>query len=131
MTAPIRAALYLRISTGQAHLATENARQGFWNGALPLIGYRIVAGEQRGHRTKRTWRSIPSRPRPYGRSSAWPGKVMAPRDKWVSSPSPTISTLVAFVPVMAGALGLAAVHKVLTWTTYIGRHRRPVWQEFL
>jgi site-specific DNA recombinase len=50
----------------QAHLATENARQGFWNGALPLIGYRIVAGEQRGHRTKRTWRSIPSRPRPYG-----------------------------------------------------------------
>src|SRR5207237_2033467 len=32
----------------------ENARQGFWNGALPPIGYRIVAGEQRGHRTKKT-----------------------------------------------------------------------------
>src|SRR6266852_3221794 len=30
----------------------ENARQGFWNGALPPIGYRIVeASEQRGHRT--------------------------------------------------------------------------------
>jgi site-specific DNA recombinase len=27
----------------------ENARQGFWNGALPPIGYRIIAGEQRGH----------------------------------------------------------------------------------
>ncbi len=26
----------------------ENARQGFWNGALPPIGYRIVAAEQRG-----------------------------------------------------------------------------------
>jgi site-specific DNA recombinase len=25
----------------------ENARQGFWNGALPPIGYRIIAGEQR------------------------------------------------------------------------------------
>src|SRR5579863_5141733 len=25
----------------------ENARQGFWNGALPPIGYRIVAAEQR------------------------------------------------------------------------------------
>jgi len=25
----------------------ENARQGFWNGALPPIDYRIVAGEQR------------------------------------------------------------------------------------
>ena len=33
----------------------ENARQGFWNGALPPIGYRIVeAAEQRGHRTKKT-----------------------------------------------------------------------------
>src|SRR5229473_2519641 len=32
----------------------ENARQGFWNGALPPIGYRIFAGEQRGHRTKKT-----------------------------------------------------------------------------
>src|SRR5437879_9332377 len=33
----------------------ENARQGFWNGSLPPIGYRIVeASEQRGHRTKKT-----------------------------------------------------------------------------
>jgi hypothetical protein len=44
----------------------ENARQGFWNGALPPIGYRIVASEQRGHRTKDPWRSIRSRPRPCG-----------------------------------------------------------------
>lgn len=26
----------------------ENARQGFWNDSLPLIGYRVVAAEQRG-----------------------------------------------------------------------------------
>src|SRR5258705_175601 len=33
----------------------ENARQGFWNGALPPIGYRIVdASEQRGHPIKKT-----------------------------------------------------------------------------
>ena len=32
----------------------ENARQGFWNGELPPIGYRITAGEQRGHRIKKT-----------------------------------------------------------------------------
>ncbi|WP_247434863.1 hypothetical protein [Bradyrhizobium sp. 139] len=38
----------------------ENARQGFWNGALPPIGYRIVeAAEQRGHRTKKTLESDP------------------------------------------------------------------------
>jgi site-specific DNA recombinase len=33
----------------------ENARQGFWNGSLPPIGYRIVeAPEHHGHRTKKT-----------------------------------------------------------------------------
>ena len=31
----------------------ENARQGFWNGALPPIGYRIVAAEQRGAKVKK------------------------------------------------------------------------------
>jgi site-specific DNA recombinase len=32
----------------------ENARQGFWNGALPPIGYRVMeAAERRGHRTKK------------------------------------------------------------------------------
>jgi len=25
----------------------ENARQGFWNGSLPPIGYRVVAAEHR------------------------------------------------------------------------------------
>ena len=31
----------------------ENARQGFWNGALPPIGYRLVTAEQRGARAKK------------------------------------------------------------------------------
>lgn len=31
----------------------ENARQGFWNGASTPIGYRTVAAEQRGARTKK------------------------------------------------------------------------------
>ena len=31
----------------------ENARQGFWNGALPPIGYRVVAAEQRGAKIKK------------------------------------------------------------------------------
>jgi DNA invertase Pin-like site-specific DNA recombinase len=31
----------------------ENARQGFWNGARPPIGYRIVAAEQRGSKIKK------------------------------------------------------------------------------
>ncbi len=31
----------------------ENARQGFWNGAQPPIGYRVVAAEQRGAKVKK------------------------------------------------------------------------------
>ena len=31
----------------------ENARQGFWNGSLPPIGYRVVAAEQRGAKIKK------------------------------------------------------------------------------
>src|ERR1700735_1668942 len=31
----------------------ENARQGFWNGSLPPIGYRVVAAEQRGANVKK------------------------------------------------------------------------------
>src|SRR5271155_1553425 len=31
----------------------ENARQGFWNGSKPPFGYRTVAAEQRGQRTKK------------------------------------------------------------------------------
>ncbi|MBI2742157.1 MAG: recombinase family protein [Rhodospirillales bacterium] len=31
----------------------ENARQGFWNGSLPPIGYRTVAAEERGAKVKK------------------------------------------------------------------------------
>jgi site-specific DNA recombinase len=31
----------------------ENARQGFWNGSLPPIGYCVVAAEQRGAKVKK------------------------------------------------------------------------------
>ena len=31
----------------------ENARQGFWNGSLPPIGYRTVIAEQRGAKAKK------------------------------------------------------------------------------
>jgi len=32
----------------------ENARQGFWNGARPPIGYRVVEAGQRGAKIKKT-----------------------------------------------------------------------------
>jgi site-specific DNA recombinase len=50
----------------------ENARQGFWNGARPPLGYRIVAAEQRGRRSRRSLRSTPFMPTRCGASTAWP-----------------------------------------------------------
>lgn len=31
----------------------QNARQGFWNGSLPPIGYRVVVAERRGAKVKK------------------------------------------------------------------------------
>jgi len=31
----------------------ENARQGFWNGSRPPLGYRLVEAEKRGDKIKR------------------------------------------------------------------------------
>jgi len=42
----------------------ENARQGFWNGSLPPIGYRVVAAEQRGAKVKKRLEINPFMPRP-------------------------------------------------------------------
>jgi len=44
----------------------ENARQGFWNGARPPIGYRVMAAEQRGTKDQEEAgdRSDPRRDRP-------------------------------------------------------------------
>jgi DNA invertase Pin-like site-specific DNA recombinase len=39
----------------------ENSRQGFWNGALPPIGYRIAAAEQREDQEEAGDRSDPRR----------------------------------------------------------------------
>jgi site-specific DNA recombinase len=31
----------------------ENARQGFWNGATPPLGYRLIEAEKRGAKIKK------------------------------------------------------------------------------
>src|SRR4051812_1036248 len=102
----------------------ENARQGFWNGALPPIGYRIVeAAEQRGHRTKKaleidpiqaeTVRSIFRFAR-EGNGSSGPMGVKSIAKHLNEARIRTRD---------GGRWGVDAVHKVLTRTTYIGRHR--------
>src|SRR6202521_4087969 len=102
----------------------ENARQGFWNGALPPIGYRIVeASEQRGHRTKKTLEIDPVQAETVrlifrlareGSGSSGPMGV-----KSITKHLNTIGIRTRD----GGRWGVDAVHKVLTRTTYIGRHR--------
>jgi site-specific DNA recombinase len=102
----------------------ENARQGFWNGALPPIGYRIVeAAEQRGHRTKKTLEIDPIQAETVrlifhlareGSGSSGPMGVKSIAKHLNESGIRTRD---------GGRWGVDAVHKVLTRTTYIGRHR--------
>ena len=102
----------------------ENARQGFWNGALPPIGYRIVeASEPRGHRTKKTLEIDPVQAETVrlifrlareGNGSSGPMGVKSIASHLNATGIRTRDS---------GRWGLDAVHKVLTRTTYVGRHR--------
>src|ERR1700720_4242034 len=102
----------------------ENARQGFWNGALPPIGYRIVeASEQRGHRTKKTLEIDPVQAETVRLI------YRLAREGNGSSGSMGVKSIANHLNESGirtrdgGRWGVDAVHKVLTRTTYIGRHR--------
>jgi hypothetical protein len=102
----------------------ENARQGFWNGSLPPIGYRIVeAAEQHGHRTKKTLEIDPIQAETVrlifrlareGDGTSGPMGVKKTTKHLNAAGIRTRD---------GGRWGVAAVHNVLTRTTYIGRHR--------
>ncbi len=101
----------------------ENARQGFWNGALPPIGYRIVAGEQRGAKVKKTLEIDPFQAETVRLifRLAWEGDGTSGP---MGVKSITKHLNAAGIRTRdGGRWGIDAVHKVLTRTTYIGRHR--------
>lgn len=101
----------------------ENARQGFWNGSLPPIGYRVVAAEQRGAKVKKKLEIDPLHANTIrliyrlaleGEGSSGQmgvkaivkclnGKGIFTRD--------------------GGRWGIGQVHRVLTRRTYIGEHQ--------
>ena len=101
----------------------ENARQGYWNGALPPIGYRIVAAEQRGAKTKKKLEIDPIHAETVrlmfrlaliGDGENGPMGVKS------------ITTHLNERGIRTrdgGRWGIAAVHQVLTRETYVGRHR--------
>jgi hypothetical protein len=102
----------------------ENALQGFWNGSLPPIGYRIVeAAEQRGHRIKKILEIDPIQAETVrlifrlareGNGATGPMGVKSIAKHLNAASIRTRD---------GGRWGLGAVYKVLTRTTYIGRHR--------
>jgi DNA invertase Pin-like site-specific DNA recombinase len=101
----------------------ENARQGFWNGALPPIGYRIVAAEQRGSKTKKKLEIDPL----HADTVRLIYRLFLEGDG-VSGPI-GVKAITCHLNERriftrdGGRWGLASIHQILTRTTYIGEHR--------
>lgn len=101
----------------------ENARQGFWNGARPPIGYRIVAAEQRGSKTKKKLEVDPL----HAETVRLIYRLFLEGDgtsgpKGVKAIATYLNERRMFTR-DGGKWGLAQIHAILTRTTYIGEHR--------
>jgi site-specific DNA recombinase len=70
----------------------ENARQEYWNGALPPIGYRIVSAEQRGAKVKKKLEIDPIHADTIRLIYRLALRVMAIAGRLGSNPSRLIST---------------------------------------
>ncbi|MPZ37108.1 MAG: recombinase family protein [Rhizobiales bacterium] len=101
----------------------ENARQGFWNGALPPIGYRIVAAEQRGSKTKKKLEIDPL----HADTVRLIYRLFLEGDG--TSGTLGVKAITCHLNERriftrdGGRWGLAQIHAILTRTTYIGEHR--------
>lgn len=101
----------------------ENARQGYWNGARPPVGYRTVAVEKRGSKIKKTLEIDPLHVGTIrlifqlaldGVDGSGPMGVKAItcllNERSIRTPN-------------GGRWRLSQIHTILTRTTYIGQHR--------
>ena len=101
----------------------ENARQGFWNGARPPIGYRIVAAEQRGSKTKKKLEIDPLQAEIVRTIYRWALTGDGERGPMGLK---TIATRLNDQNIRTrdgGRWGISAVHQILTRSTYMGEHR--------
>jgi site-specific DNA recombinase len=100
----------------------ENARQGFWNGSLPPIGYRVVAAEQRGAKVKKKLEIDP-----LHADTVRLIYRLALEGDGTSGPM-GVKNIVSHLNTRriftrdGGRWGIGQVHRILTRTTYIGRH---------
>ncbi len=101
----------------------ESARHGFWNGALPPIGYRKIEAEKRGAKIKKKLEI-----NPIQAETVQLIYRLALRGYCDSDPAglKTIAKHLNERDVRTrdgGRCGIAAVNQILTRTTYIGEHR--------
>jgi site-specific DNA recombinase len=100
----------------------ENARQGFWNGSLPPIGYRVVAAEQRGAKVKKKLEIDP-----LHADTVRLIYQLALEGDGTSGPL-GVKNIVSHLNGRriftrdGGRWGIGQVHRILTRTTYVGRH---------
>ena len=100
----------------------ENARQGFWNGSLPPIGYRVVAAEQRGAKVKKKLEIDPLHAetvRLIYRLALEGDGTSGPMG--VKNITAHLNRRRIFTR-DGGRWGIGQVHRILTRATYVGRH---------
>jgi len=100
----------------------ENARQGFWNGSLPPIGYRVVAAEQRGAKVKKKLEIDPL----HADTVRLIFKLALEGDG--ASGQMGVKNIVTYLNRNriftrdGGRWGIGQVHRILTRRTYVGEH---------
>src|SRR5271169_5296919 len=100
----------------------ENARQGFWNGSLPPIGYRVVAAERRGAKVKKKLEIDP-----LHADTVRLIYRLALEGNGTSGPM-GVKNVTAYLNNHriftrdGGRGGIGQVHRILTRPTYVGRH---------
>jgi site-specific DNA recombinase len=100
----------------------ENARQGFWNGSLPPIGYRVVAAAQRGAKVKKKLEIDPL----HADTVRLIYRLALEGDG--TSGSMGVKNITAYLNQRriftrdGGRWGIGQVHRILTRRTYAGQH---------
>ena len=100
----------------------ENARQGFWNGSLPPIGYRTVAAETRGAKVKKKLEIDPL----HADTVRLIYRLALEGDGTTGQMG--VKNIVSYLNSRriftrdGGRWGIGQVHRILTRRTYMGEH---------
>jgi len=106
----------------------ENARQNFWNGASPPLGYRIVEAERRGQKIKKRLEVDPVEKDTVELIF----RLYADGDPATNTPSLGLKGICTWLnsrgyqTKRGGAFGIGPLHLILTNTAYVGRWKYNV-----